>query len=141
MNFDQVVSTTIYLDDSSESPLFAKVYKKYFSGILPAQATLQQIPLQSEKRTRKDIILTSNRCRSSLCVRGRTRIRALCPDRTRLNRCGAGLSHPRRQLLHPPVERFVGPGSHFLNFCVLKISSQRCLFVPRQHPLCRVTVS
>lgn len=43
MNFDQVVFTTIYLDDLSETPLFAKVYKKYFSGALPAQTTVQQL--------------------------------------------------------------------------------------------------
>jgi enamine deaminase RidA (YjgF/YER057c/UK114 family) len=43
MRFDQVVSTTIYLDDLSESEMFAKVYRKYFSGPLPAQTTLQQI--------------------------------------------------------------------------------------------------
>jgi enamine deaminase RidA (YjgF/YER057c/UK114 family) len=43
MNFDRVVSTTIYLDDLSESPLFAKVYKKYFSGLLPASTTVQQL--------------------------------------------------------------------------------------------------
>ena len=44
LSFDQVVSTNIYLDDLSDSPLFAKVYKKYFSRILPAETTLQQIP-------------------------------------------------------------------------------------------------
>lgn len=49
LSFDQVVSTNIYLDDLSESPLFAKVYKKYFSGILPAQTTLQQIPSTERK--------------------------------------------------------------------------------------------
>jgi len=43
MVFDQVVYTTIYLDDLSDSPLFEKVYKKYFSGILPAQTTVQQL--------------------------------------------------------------------------------------------------
>src|ERR1700716_1745924 len=43
MKFDQVVSTTIYLDDLSELPAFAKVYRKYFSGTLPAQTTVQQI--------------------------------------------------------------------------------------------------
>jgi enamine deaminase RidA (YjgF/YER057c/UK114 family) len=42
MNFDQVVSTTIYLDDLSETPLFANVYKKYFKA-LPAQTTVQQL--------------------------------------------------------------------------------------------------
>jgi len=44
LSFDQVVSTNIYLDDLSDRPLFAKVYKKYFRGILPAETTLQQIP-------------------------------------------------------------------------------------------------
>jgi reactive intermediate/imine deaminase len=43
MKFDQVVSTTIYLDDLTELPAFAKVYRKYFSGALPAQTTVQQI--------------------------------------------------------------------------------------------------
>src|SRR5256886_6829986 len=49
LSFDQVVATTIYLDDLSDSPLFAKVYKKYFSRILPAEATLQQIPSVERK--------------------------------------------------------------------------------------------
>jgi enamine deaminase RidA (YjgF/YER057c/UK114 family) len=43
MKFDQVVSTTIYLDDLAELPSFGKVYKKYFLGTLPAQTTVQQI--------------------------------------------------------------------------------------------------
>ena len=43
MKFDQVVSTTVYLDDLSELPIFEKVYKQYFSGIPPAQTTVQQI--------------------------------------------------------------------------------------------------
>jgi len=43
MNYSQVVSTTIYLDDLSDSPIFAKVYKKFFSGALPAETTVQQI--------------------------------------------------------------------------------------------------
>jgi enamine deaminase RidA (YjgF/YER057c/UK114 family) len=43
MKFDQVVSTTIYLDDLSELTAFGKVYRKYFRGILPAQTTVQQI--------------------------------------------------------------------------------------------------
>jgi enamine deaminase RidA (YjgF/YER057c/UK114 family) len=43
MKFDQVVSTTIYLDDLSDSAAFGKVYRQYFSGVLPAQTTVQQI--------------------------------------------------------------------------------------------------
>lgn len=44
MNFDQVVYSTIYLDDLSDRDLFSKVYRKYFSGAWPAQTTLQQLP-------------------------------------------------------------------------------------------------
>ena len=43
MKFDQVVSTTIYLDDLSESAAFGNVYRKYFSGLLPAETTVQQL--------------------------------------------------------------------------------------------------
>jgi enamine deaminase RidA (YjgF/YER057c/UK114 family) len=50
MKFDQVVSTTIYLDDLVEGAAFGKVYRKYFSGILPAQTTVQQIPPAERKR-------------------------------------------------------------------------------------------
>src|SRR5260221_1617832 len=43
MRFDQVVFTTVYLDDLSDMPLFEKVYRRYFTAILPAQTTVQQI--------------------------------------------------------------------------------------------------
>jgi enamine deaminase RidA (YjgF/YER057c/UK114 family) len=43
MTFDQVVSTTIYLDDLSEAPLFASIYTKYFKGTLPATTVVQQV--------------------------------------------------------------------------------------------------
>ncbi len=43
MKFDQVVSTTVYLDDLSELPEFERVYKQYFKGIPPAQTTVQQV--------------------------------------------------------------------------------------------------
>ena len=49
MTYSQVVSTTIYLDDLSDSPLFAKVYDRFFSGSLPAQTTLQQIKSTERK--------------------------------------------------------------------------------------------
>ena len=49
MKFDQVVSTTIYLDDLSESAAFGKVYRKYFGGVLPAQTTVQQLPPADRK--------------------------------------------------------------------------------------------
>jgi enamine deaminase RidA (YjgF/YER057c/UK114 family) len=44
MDFGQVVSTTVYLDDLMDSDAFSKVYAEYFSGTLPAQTVLQQLP-------------------------------------------------------------------------------------------------
>jgi len=44
-----VVYTTIYLDDLSDTPQFAKVYKKYFGESLPAQTTLAQLPPGNRK--------------------------------------------------------------------------------------------
>ncbi len=43
MGFDQVASTTIYLDDLKDTSLFANVYKKYFKASLPSQTTVQQL--------------------------------------------------------------------------------------------------
>ena len=43
MNFDQVVSTVVYLDNLADMPAFDEVYGKYFKGKLPAQTTVQQI--------------------------------------------------------------------------------------------------
>jgi len=43
MNFDQVVSTTVYLDDLSDTRAFDEVYAQYISHVLPARTTLEQI--------------------------------------------------------------------------------------------------
>jgi enamine deaminase RidA (YjgF/YER057c/UK114 family) len=43
LKFDQVLFTTVYLDDLADLPAWEKVYEKYFKGKLPAQTTLQQI--------------------------------------------------------------------------------------------------
>ena len=43
MNFDQVVSTVVYLDNLADIPAFDEVYGKYFKGKLPAQTTIEQI--------------------------------------------------------------------------------------------------
>jgi reactive intermediate/imine deaminase len=43
MNFDQVVSTNVYLDDLSDTPAFDKVYAEYFKGTMPARTTIEQI--------------------------------------------------------------------------------------------------
>ena len=53
MNFDQVVSTTIYLDNLRDMSQFAGIYQKYFKGPLPSQTTLQQLP-PAERTTDKD---------------------------------------------------------------------------------------
>jgi reactive intermediate/imine deaminase len=49
MKFDQVVSTTVYLDDLSDLPVFEKIYREYFKGVLPSQTTVQQIPPAERK--------------------------------------------------------------------------------------------
>jgi 2-iminobutanoate/2-iminopropanoate deaminase len=44
LNFNDVVSTTIYLDDLSDTDDFNKVYLEYFHDRLPAQTVVQQLP-------------------------------------------------------------------------------------------------
>ncbi|MGC2183956.1 MAG: RidA family protein [Terriglobales bacterium] len=43
MNFDQTVSTNVYLDDLSDTRAFDEVYAQYFGHILPARTTIEQI--------------------------------------------------------------------------------------------------
>ena len=43
MKYDQAVSTVIYLDNLSETPDFASVYKKFFGKVLPATTVVQQM--------------------------------------------------------------------------------------------------
>lgn len=43
MNFDEVVSTNIYLDDLSDESVFDAIYAEYFGPVMPASATIQQI--------------------------------------------------------------------------------------------------
>ena len=42
MEFSQVVSTTVYLDNISDSSNFNEVYRQYFGPTLPARTTVQQ---------------------------------------------------------------------------------------------------
>jgi enamine deaminase RidA (YjgF/YER057c/UK114 family) len=49
MKFDQIVFTTVYLDNLADLTPFEKVYKKYFPGIPPARVTVQQIAPQDRK--------------------------------------------------------------------------------------------
>jgi reactive intermediate/imine deaminase len=43
MKFDEVVATNVYLDDLSDTRAFDEVYVQYFSRLLPARTTVQQI--------------------------------------------------------------------------------------------------
>lgn len=43
MSFDDVVSTTIYLDDLSDQQVFDPIYAEYFGPVMPAATTIQQI--------------------------------------------------------------------------------------------------
>jgi reactive intermediate/imine deaminase len=49
VKFDQVVFTTVYLDDLSDLASFERVYRKYFKGTSPARVTVQQIAPRDRK--------------------------------------------------------------------------------------------
>jgi reactive intermediate/imine deaminase len=44
MDFSQVVSTNVFLDDLSDIDAFNKVYTEYFNAVLPAQTVVEQLP-------------------------------------------------------------------------------------------------
>lgn len=54
MDFSQVVSTTVYLDDLADLPAFNEVYGQYFGPILPASTSVQQIGPAERKADRED---------------------------------------------------------------------------------------
>jgi enamine deaminase RidA (YjgF/YER057c/UK114 family) len=70
MTFDQVVSTTVYLDDLSDSPLFDEVYAQYFGSVPPARTTVQQIT-PTERKPDKDDHFPGLEQVSLIAVRGR----------------------------------------------------------------------
>jgi 2-iminobutanoate/2-iminopropanoate deaminase len=53
MKFDQVVSTTVYLDDLSDLAAFDDVYAQYFGSVPPARTVVQQIA-PTERKADKD---------------------------------------------------------------------------------------
>jgi reactive intermediate/imine deaminase len=53
MNFEDVVSTTVYLDDLADQSVFDEVYAQYFGPIMPARTTIQQIA-PTERKPDKD---------------------------------------------------------------------------------------
>ena len=54
MSFNQVVSTTVYLDDLSDLQLFDEVYAQYFGQTLPARTTVQQLAPTQRKPDKDD---------------------------------------------------------------------------------------
>lgn len=54
MNFDEVVDTTVYLDDLSDLQAFDAVYTQYFGSPLPARTTVQQIAPTVRKTDEND---------------------------------------------------------------------------------------
>jgi reactive intermediate/imine deaminase len=54
MNFDQVVSTNVYLDNLQDMPAFDEVYAQYFGPILPSRTTVQQIAPTDRKADKED---------------------------------------------------------------------------------------
>jgi reactive intermediate/imine deaminase len=53
MNFDQVVSTNVYLDNLSDLPTFDEVYGQYFGQLLPARTIVEQIA-PTDRKADKD---------------------------------------------------------------------------------------
>ena len=44
MDFRNVVATNVYLDDLNDFAAMNSLYAKYFSGVMPARTTIQQLP-------------------------------------------------------------------------------------------------
>ncbi len=70
MSFDQVVATTVYLDDLSDSAPFDEVYSQYFGPVLPARTTIQQI-VPTERKPDKEDHYPDLEQVSLIAVRGR----------------------------------------------------------------------
>jgi enamine deaminase RidA (YjgF/YER057c/UK114 family) len=54
MNFDDVVATNIYLDELSDMRAFDDVYAQYFSHVMPARTTIEQIAPAERKPDNED---------------------------------------------------------------------------------------
>lgn len=54
MDFSQVVTTTVYLDNLADAPAYNEVYGQYFGPIMPASTTVQQITPEERKADEND---------------------------------------------------------------------------------------
>jgi len=71
MDFSQVVSTNVYLDDSTDASSFDDVYGQYFGPIMPARTTIQQIA-PTERKGDQDGHYPDLEQVSLIAVRGKT---------------------------------------------------------------------
>jgi enamine deaminase RidA (YjgF/YER057c/UK114 family) len=71
MNYDQVVSTTIYLDDVKDLAEYGSVYRKYFKASLPSDTVVQQL-LPADRKADKDDHYPDLEQMSLIAVRGKT---------------------------------------------------------------------
>lgn len=54
MTFDEVVETTVYLDDLRDAPEFDEVYAQYFGQTMPARTTVEQVAPTERKADKGD---------------------------------------------------------------------------------------
>ena len=54
MDFSEVVSTNVYLDNLAEVNAFDEVYGGYFGPVMPASTTVQQIAPIADRSANKD---------------------------------------------------------------------------------------
>ncbi len=71
MEFSQVVSTTVYLDDLADAASFDEVYGEYFGPTMPARTILQQIAPTERKADKEDRFPDLEQV-SLIAVRGKT---------------------------------------------------------------------
>jgi len=72
MDFSQVVSTTIYLDNIADAPAYYEVYGQYLGPILPASTTVQQIAPATERKADQNDHFTELEQISLIAVRKST---------------------------------------------------------------------
>ncbi len=72
MDFSQVVSTTIYLDNIADAATYNEVYGQYLGPILPASTTVQQIAPAAERKADQNDHFTELEQISLIAVRKST---------------------------------------------------------------------
>ena len=54
MDFSEVVSTNVYLDNLAEANEFNEIYGQYFGAVMPASTTVQQIAPVADRSANKE---------------------------------------------------------------------------------------